>query len=206
MRVIHWVLQRKKNAVIVASIVVGVFLLTLVSSHYWNYNCKEALKMLYSASKSENQEEQIEVLQNVLSNYSLYPASKMAALELGNIYYDKGEYTKAIEHYKETADVSDRKAALKSLAIDNIAKSFESMGDYEAAVNYYLMGYHDKNNALRGESYYSAALCYEKLSKLEDAKKIYMALMEDKDLIDPALKKKSEERILWIASTTKSEK
>jgi len=57
----------------------------------------------------------------------------------GDVYRKSGDYAKAIELYKESLKYTTTSRVFKAIAFDHLAMTYEAMGDYKEAADYYEM-------------------------------------------------------------------
>jgi tetratricopeptide (TPR) repeat protein len=120
-----------------------------------------------------------EILEDVADNYNRTSASPVARILLGQIYYEKGDYDKAIGTYEEVLKGKTRKAELTALAWEGLAYSHEAKEDFTEALGCYEELAQMTLTNVQGWAYMGQARCYEKLKEYEKALDAYRALLAE---------------------------
>ncbi len=163
---------------------------------------EKAKEMFYSAGKlAPGSDDQVAAYNKVISSYPRTGVAEVARLKLGDLYYAKGDYQKAIDSYMPVAKSGD--SLLKIAGMHNVAAAKLANKDAAGAAEEYLKAYKDPKNMTKGISYYNAALAYLEAGKSDEAKQIFTALAKDDAVSTPELKEKSKEQLIWLAATTK---
>jgi tetratricopeptide (TPR) repeat protein len=120
-----------------------------------------------------------EILEDVVDNYGRTSACPVARILLGQIYYDKGDYDKAIVTYEEILKGKNRKPELTALAWEGLAYSHEAKKDFTEALGCYQELTKMTLTNVQGWAYMGLARCYEKLQEYEKALDAYRALLAE---------------------------
>lgn len=91
---------------------------------YWNGRIAETLN---------RNDDAVKILQSVLDRYPAAPILSRARLALGNIYFRKEQYDKAIGFYRFVVD-SSTDTEILPLALNNIIVAYKEVGVYDAAL------------------------------------------------------------------------
>jgi tetratricopeptide (TPR) repeat protein len=118
-----------------------------------------------------------EILEDVVDNYGRTSACPVARILLGQIYYDKGDYDKAIVTYEEVLKGKNRKPELTALAWEGLAYAHEAKEDFTEALGCYQELAKMPLTNIQGWAYMGVARCYEKLQEYEKALDAYRTLL-----------------------------
>ncbi len=137
--------------------------------------------MLFELSDLLRQEKQYDEAINegekclrVMNSTDSYNKAK-ALLNLGNIYYELGDYQEVKSYYEDALEDADFKnnREYHAKALNNLAVMKAKEGDYEGAIEYYEKSIELKN--LNGDfqgtinTYWNLAILYEKMSRFNKA-------------------------------------
>ncbi|MFA5322089.1 MAG: tetratricopeptide repeat protein [Smithella sp.] len=166
--------------VIAAVIVVGIYM-------YWSHYQYSAKELYATAQKNiaQNPETPEETLKNVKIYQELidkYPHSwsaRMAHYHLGNIFYNSGEYDKAIADYKKfvASQITD-KAGIKYLALTSIGYCYEAKKDFTSALEYFEKAQKSKNSGFESVAFSNIARIYEQMNDKKNALENYNKALE----------------------------
>jgi len=120
-----------------------------------------------------------EILEDVVDNYGRTSACPVARILLGQIYYEKGDYDKAIGTYEEVLKGKNRKPELTALAWEGLAYSHEAKEDFTEALGCYRELTQMTLTNVQGWAYMGQARCYEKLKEYEKALDAYRTLLAE---------------------------
>lgn len=196
----HWIEHNWR--VVIAGIVstAVVVAIILLISYFMGSRDENAKNLYFAATKlSTGSPEQIKGFEKVFEEYPSSKIAEIARLKLSDIYYSAKQYDKSEDVLKPIADSGDR--LIRTLAITSLAAAKAASADYNAAADLYVKAYEDKKNPSRALNYYNAGLAYREAGKLDDAKKVFEELSkENSDISSPALKEKSKEQLIWLAT------
>jgi len=119
------------------------------------------------------------ILEDVVDQYNRTSACPVARILLGQIYYEKGDYDKAIGTYEEVLKGKNRKPELRALAWEGLAYSHEAKEDFTEALGCYQELTQMNLTNIQGWAYMGQARCYEKLKEYEKALDAYRALLTE---------------------------
>ena len=76
-------------------------------------------------------------LEEVKNIYASTAAGTNALVDLGNVYFQSGDYDKAITSYTDFLRRTDAKNGLHALVLESLGESYEAKGSYEEALEVY---------------------------------------------------------------------
>ncbi len=169
------------TAIVVASaIAIGIFM-------YWNHYQYSAKEMYAKANENlvqnienpENANKNIKLFQELVEKYPHSWSARMAHYHLGNIYYNLGEFDKAIADYKKfvSSRISD-KAGIKFLALTSIGYSYEAKKDYKDALEYFEKALKSNNAGFESVAFSNIARIYEQMNDKKNALENYKKALE----------------------------
>jgi len=169
------------TAIVVASaIAIGIFM-------YWNHYQYSAKEMYAKANENlvqnienpENANKNIKLFQELIEKYPHSWSARMAHYHLGNIYYNLGEFDKAIADYKKfvSSRISD-KAGIKFLALTSIGYSYEAKKDYKDALEYFEKALKSNNAGFESVAFSNIARIYEQMNDKKNALENYKKALE----------------------------
>jgi tetratricopeptide (TPR) repeat protein len=120
-----------------------------------------------------------EILEGVVDNYGRTSACPVARILLGQIYYEKGDYDKAIVTYEDFLKSRNRKTELTALAWEGLAYSHEAKEDFTEALGCYKELTQMTLTNVQGWGYMGLARCYERLQEYEKALDAYRVLLAE---------------------------
>ncbi len=167
--------------VLAAGIAFGIY---MYWSHY-QYSAKDLYAKaqdIQTAQVPENPEsitQKIKIYEELIDKYPHSWSARMAYYHLGNIYYNRGEFDKAIDDYKKfvSSRISD-KAGIKFLALTSIGYSYESKKDYKAALEYFQKALKSNNAGFESVAYSNIARIYELMNNKKNALDNYKLALE----------------------------
>jgi tetratricopeptide (TPR) repeat protein len=118
-----------------------------------------------------------EILEDVIDNYRRTSACPVARILLGQIYYENGEYDKAIATYEDFLKSGSQKPELTALAWEGLAYSYEAKEDFTKALGSYEELTQMPLTNVQGWAYLGLARCYERLQEYEKALDAYRTLL-----------------------------
>ena len=115
---------------------------------------------------------------NIIKKYPNTKGAIFARLYLGNAYYEKTQYAKAIDQYRNLMDRVKKGDELYELALLDLAYSYEALGEYQKAISLLKEIAENEKSPNRIEAYISMARCYEELGDNKNAINNYMLVMK----------------------------
>jgi predicted negative regulator of RcsB-dependent stress response len=178
--------ENKQNLLYLAGgILVFFAIFAGVTLYFKNYEAN-ALSIFAEANILYNNEKQKEKAQDYSKNLesfkkiaTLYPRSKVAPfanMYLSEIYYNSGEFPKALESYNVLLQ-KELDEDLEAFAQYGMGKVYESMGKFDEALKYYEI-ISKKRSPLNPLILKDIGRLMEKLNRTEDAKSKYKEFVE----------------------------
>lgn len=178
--------NKKRFYSIVTAIIVATIIATGIYM-YWNhyqYSAKEMYarannNLLQTIENPENANKNIKLFQELIEKYPHSWSARMAHYHLGNIYYNLGEFDKAIADYKKfvSSRISD-KAGIKFLALTSIGYSYEAKKDYKDALEYFEKALKSNNAGFESVAFSNIARIYEQMNDKKNALENYKKALE----------------------------
>lgn len=174
------------TAIILASfITIGIY---MYWSHY-QFSAKEMYAKAQNINVAQNPEnpesitQKIKIFESLINKYPHSWSARMAHYHLGNMYYNMGEFDKAIADYKKfvSSRISDS-AGIKFLALTSIGYSYETKKDFKSALEYFEKAQKSNNAGFESVGFTNIARIYELMNDKKNALEYYKkALEKDKD-------------------------
>lgn len=103
----------------------------------------------------------------------------MAHYRLGNIYYNMGDYDKAIDSYKKfvSSRISDN-AGIKFLALSSIGYCYESKKEFKSALEYFEKAQKSNNVGFESVGFSNIGRIYEQMNDRKNALENYKKALE----------------------------
>lgn len=178
--------NKKRFYSIVTAIIVATIIATGIYM-YWNhyqYSAKEMYarannNLVQNIENPENANKNIKLFQELIEKYPHSWSARMAHYHLGNIYYNLGEFDKAIADYKKfvSSRISD-KAGIKFLALTSIGYSYEAKKDYKDALEYFEKALKSNNAGFESVAFSNIARIYEQMNHKKNALENYKKALE----------------------------
>jgi len=177
---IDWIKNNRQTAI--GILVISIAILVFGIFFYINYSKTQetAQKQLFIAQQlayTGKLEEGVKLLSEVETNFPNKPEADFAIFTKGDLYFNNGEYQKAIYEYEKILKRNTNKD-LHPFALYSIAKSYQAIPDYNTAIvklKDFLSKYPE--NFLTGQVYLSLAYIYEKQNDMVNAKETYEKIM-----------------------------
>lgn len=115
---------------------------------------------------------------NIIKKYPDTKGAMFARLYLGNAYYEKTQYAKAIDQYRNLMDRVEKESELYEFAILGMAYSYEALEEYQKAISLLKEITENEKSSNRVEAYISMARCYEELGDNRNAIDNYSLVMK----------------------------
>jgi predicted negative regulator of RcsB-dependent stress response len=167
---------------IVVSVLAWIFY-----DYYTELQENKGASLLASAMQIEASGERIQVLENVISDYSRTDAALWSKLELAHIDYQEGRFDAAVAKYEGILGKISADNFLVPLARMNLAQSYEETSQYDQAIAQYnllkqSMGFAEEAHLALGRIYTAQDETVKARKEYEDI----LSTMSDK--ADPQLK------------------
>ena len=138
----------------------------------------ELAKVSVELSQNKTQEA-IDILLNMIDNYSGTNSAAIGVYLLGKAYYEKGDFDKSLLQFEKYLDDYGDDKILASAAYSGIAASYEQLGNYlEAAKNFWqgAKTYPEHFNAPR--QLFDAGRCFMLADQKARAKECYQMIVD----------------------------
>ena len=170
------------TAIVLAAIIAfGIYM-------YWSNYQSSAREMYAKAQKNiaqnadtpENTLINIKIFQELIDKYPHSWSARMAHYHLGNIYYNSGEFDKAIADYKKfvSSRISEH-GGIKFLALTSIGYCYEAKKDFQSALEYFEKAQESKNAGFESTGFCNIARIYELLNDKKNALENYKKALEN---------------------------
>ncbi|PKN53396.1 MAG: hypothetical protein CVU55_01880 [Deltaproteobacteria bacterium HGW-Deltaproteobacteria-13] len=176
------------TAVVLAAIIAfGIYM-------YWS-NYQSSAKEMY-AKAQENIAQNVDTPEDAMKNIKIYQelidkypkswSARMAHYHLGNLYYNLGDFDKAIPDYKKfvSSRISDN-AGIKFLALTSLGYCYEAKKDYKSALEYFEKAQKSDNVGFESIGFRNIGRTYEQLNDKKNALDNYKKALEK--TTDPAM-------------------
>jgi predicted negative regulator of RcsB-dependent stress response len=154
---------------------------------YWSYYQSSAKEMYAKAQNNmaqnnatpESTVKNIKIFQELINKYPYSWSARMAHYHLGNIYYNSGEFDKAIADYKKfiSSRISDD-SGIKFLALSSIGYCYEAKKDFKLALEYFEKAQKSKNEGFESVGFSNIARIYEQMNDKKNALENYKKALE----------------------------
>lgn len=167
---------------IVVSVLAWVFY-----DYYTELQENKGASLLASAMQTEAIEERMQVLENVINDYSRTDAARWSKLELAHLDYQEGRFDAAIAKYEGILAKISADSSLVPLARTNLAQSYEETGQYDLAIAQYNLL--KKSTGFTEEAHLALGRIYTAKDEPAQARKEYEELLSTmRDGADPQLR------------------
>lgn len=167
------------TAIVLASIIAfGIYM-------YWS-NYQESAKEMYARTLTvggnetpEDAMKNIGIFNALTEKYPHSWSARMAHYRLGNIYYNMGDYDKAIDSYKKfvSSRISDN-AGIKFLALSSIGYCYESKKEFKSALEYFEKAQKSNNVGFESVGFSNIGRIYEQMNDRKNALENYKKALE----------------------------
>jgi tetratricopeptide (TPR) repeat protein len=99
--------------------------------------------------------------QQIMEEYSNKDGGKIASVMFADIYYNAGDYDKAIKLYNKALDGFDGDAFVKNRILTGIGYAFEGKKDYETAAKYFAEIASKPDSIMKDEALFNLGRMYE---------------------------------------------
>jgi predicted negative regulator of RcsB-dependent stress response len=195
--VISFIRKHSRNLQIALVAVVVLVLAWVFYGYYSDKQERDAASLLATAMQAEATDEQIQLLDKVISDYSGTDGALWSRLELAHIDFQEGRFEEAIAEYEKILGEISADNSLVPLVKMNLAQSYENVVQYDQAITQYSKL--KVSSGFAGEAYLSLGRIYTAKGEPEMARKEYEELLSSMgDEIDPQLKSSIQALIVSV--------
>ena len=172
--------QKRFYSIVTAIVLAAVIALGIYS--YWG-NYQSSAKEMYAKAQNNNTPENtmnnVKIFQELIDKYPHSWSARMAHYHLGNIYYNSGDFDKAIADYKKfvSSRISED-SGIKFLALSSIGYCYEAKKDFKSALEYFEKAQKSKNIGFESVAFSNIALIYEQMNDKKNALENYKKALE----------------------------
>lgn len=121
----------------------------------------------------------VQALEKFRQDFSSSHQADLALIQLGDLYYQLGQYDQAESAYQEfLKKISEANALLKPFVLSSLAQVYEAQKKPEQAVATWSKILAMKEEAMKEEAYIGLGRLYQAQEKYEEAKKAYQDLVD----------------------------
>jgi TolA-binding protein len=171
--------------------IVALIFVIFVGGYLWNRRHKavrrhraavelrDGINLFYASRQAENPDFRVASasLSNVIEAYSGTDAASQAALYLGHIYYAQGNYTAALDKYREAASEFGSDSPFKEVALFNVAYTLEAKRDFGNARKAYEQVLGLLRGVLKDRAVMGIGRCWEAQGDLKTAAETYQSML-----------------------------
>lgn len=171
--------QKITTGLIVILAVVVLLVMLGRSKRTANFNASEQLAKANTELSQNKTQEAIDILLNMIDNYSGTKSAANGVYLLAKAYYEKGDYDKSLLHFENYLDDYGDDKILASAAFSGVAASYEQLGRYQEAADNYKKSakkYPEHFNA--AQQLFDAGRCYMLQSQFAQAKECYQLIVD----------------------------
>jgi len=172
--------QKRFYSIVTAIVLAAVIALGIYS--YWG-NYQSSAKEMYAKAQNNNTPENtmnnVKIFQELIDKYPHSWSARMAHYHLGNIYYNSGDFDKAIADYKKfvSSRISED-SGIKFLALSSIGYCYEAKKDFKSALEYFEKAQKSKNIGFESVAFSNIARIYEQMNDKKNALENYKKALE----------------------------
>lgn len=170
-----------------------IFVILLFSWIFYDYYSErqenKGASLLTSAMQIEATEEKLQVLGEVVAEYSRTDAALWGKLELAHLDYQKGAFDAAVVKYEEIIAKLPADSSLVPLVRINLAQSYEEAGQHDQAIAQYNLL--KKSTGFKEDAYLALGRIYKAKGDFSQARNEYEELLSAmEDDVDQQLRSK----------------
>lgn len=159
--------------------IIALFLLMARSKQSAELKASEQLAKANTEIGQGNLTQAIDILLNMVDNYSGTSSAETGCYVLAHTYFQKGEYEKASTYFEKFIDDSRNNEILTSSAYSGLAASLEQQGKFVEAAGWYEKGANKFPNHFNApQQWLDAGRCYSLANQNDKAKFCYKNLVE----------------------------
>lgn len=189
-----YILENQKRFYAIVTAIILAAIIAFGIYMYWSHYQSSAREMYVKAQANvarnvdtpEDAMKNIKIYQELIDKYPLSWSARMAHYHIGNLYYNLGEFDKAISDYKKfvASRISDR-AGIKFLALTSMGYCYEAKKDFKSALEYFEKAQKSDNVGFESIGFRNIGRAYEQLNDKKNALENYKKALEK--TTDPAM-------------------
>lgn len=182
-KTIDFINKNSKNVTIgLVAIIAIIVLLVLMarSKQTAELNASEQLAKANAEISQNNLTQAVDILLNMVDNYSGTNSAENGVYLLAYTYFQKGDFEKAQSYFKKYVDKYRKNPILSSSAYSGLGASLEQQGKFLEAAEWYEKGakkYPNHFNAT--QQFMDAARCFGLANQKDKAKACYETIIEN---------------------------
>ena len=186
-RVGDYVSENMTRVMVIGGALVCAVVITMGIYFYWSYYSNSALKLyakaqgniLKSGDNKETINENINIFKDLIDKYPYSWSGRMAYYHLGNVYYNNGEFDRAISSYEKfVSKTKTDKTGVKFLTLTSLGYLYEVKKDFKEALKYFEQAQSAYNIGFEVIGLRNIARVYEELNNKEKALQYYKKALE----------------------------
>ncbi len=189
-----YILENQKRFYAIVTAIVLAAIIAFSIYMYWN-NYQSSAREMYAKAQAnvarnietpEDAMNNIKIYQELINKYPHSWSARMAHYHIGNLYYNLGDFDKAISDYKKfvSSRISDQ-AGIKFLALTSIGYCYEAKKDFNSALEYFQKAQESNNVGFESIGFRNMGRAYEQLNDNKSALENYKKALEK--TTDPAM-------------------
>lgn len=172
--------QKITTGVIVLLSVVVLLVFLMRSKRAAEFDASEQLAKANVELSQNKSQEAIDILLNMIDNYSGTNSAAKGVYLLAKAYYEKGEYDKSLLHFEKYLDDYGDDKILASAAFSGIASCYEQLGKYLDAAQYYKKGAEKfPEHFGAAQQLIDAGRCFSLANQKAQAKECYQLILDN---------------------------
>jgi predicted negative regulator of RcsB-dependent stress response len=189
-----YILENQKRFYAIVTAIVLAAIIAFSIFMYWSHYQASAREMYAKAQGNaarnvdtpEDAMKNIKIYQELIDKYPHSWSARMAHYHIGNLYYNLGDFDKAITDYKKfvSSRISDQ-AGIKFLALTSIGYCYETKKDFKSALEYFQKAQGSNNIGFESIGFRNLGRAYEQLNDKKNALETYKKALEK--TTDPAM-------------------
>jgi predicted negative regulator of RcsB-dependent stress response len=173
-RGINWAREHQGISLLAASCCVLLIIIVVVGKMvYSSYQEKKRLAFQEAdnlAAFPDKNSQAIEALQAFINKYGGSDLNPLARVSLARLYFEKGQYDKALGQYESALSRLEKRPEVKPLTTLGLAFCYEAKGANQKAIEALLSIKDDPANYLQEEVLFQLARLYRDIGALDKAK------------------------------------
>jgi tetratricopeptide (TPR) repeat protein len=208
--------MKHRNAVVIVLIIICAAFLAAGGLYYYKIRTESAAQRIYAEAlgsyrsltyggEKDRYAKAIERYTTVRTDYSDTMASRLAAYELGNIYFILNDMEKSIGAYNDFLKETSQDTVLTSLAYNGLGYCYETLKDYPRALEAFKSSINsEKRTVSAALAFGNVARIYEQMKDFQQAEENYRKALDEET--DPLTERLIRRKIAIIAYKSDEER